>query len=103
MNITDKQIKELTTALGVEKLKQIIPNLPEPFDRNKIYIYKSLGDIYKLHCVNHHNDEYAFILLENSSSYASGQSSPESQIEYAGEKLYTFDTLEEFVDWISQK
>jgi len=100
MNITNKQIEQLKEALGAKKLGEIIPDLKPLFDPRKIYIYKGYGsDGYKLNCIDHSDNIYAFVDLSETRGFVYGEGSAEELIEKAGTRLRVFDNYSDFIKW----
>jgi len=67
------------------------------YDESKIYILKTGADIYKLHIIDHNDNMFAFINLNNNITWAndehdSGQAALDYCIKYNGE-IYAFDNI----------
>jgi len=97
MEITDEQIKKLIKIVGEKRLREIIPNIPEYFNENKIYGFIGITNVFKLHRVG--LNEYAWIDLEGSECFANGIGTANEMILYAGKDIKVFDNYREFIEW----
>lgn len=97
MEITDEQIKKLIKIIGEKRLREIIPNMPEDFNENKIYAFKGYISVYKLHRVG--VEKYAWISLYSSECYADGIGTANEMIFKAGIDLKVFNNYREFIEW----
>ena len=93
MNINQCQIDELVKLVGEDILKEIIPDaFLLKYNPSKLYVF----DTYKLHRID---NGFAWIDMTTTNCYANGIGGFEDMIKRAGNKLFIFNNLEEYIRW----
>lgn len=94
----DEKIIELanTNKEAKTKAKELFPELFIKYNENKIYAYKGMNDIYKLHRIN---SQYAFISNNNSISYANGLYNTPEECLKSVSSFREFKNAISFLNW----